>query len=566
MVAVAQALLVLLAALLAPQVLAGVEPAITALVDPSLRSSDGRLEGRIEVYHAPEQRVDEQSFRMDSKPLAVEYLLDAKLSPEERQRYPQYGAGDIVSVYRFVLEPQVKGLYILPSIEVTVGGEARRSIPTTYTITAEDATPTLRLEASVTPSGILYPGQRARLTYRISYSKPTELTMEQLPLMEAEGLEKIGGKEIQTVDSTLYSTQEISQEVRILKPGDVVYGPSKIEGRNFREDIRGKRIYEGALLEASAPEITIPVHAFPETDKPLSFTGAIGPIALDVRLTGSPQVVMGDELHLAIALTETAQLDTIRLPDLECQPGFSGFFQFRHFPPLERESTRRKEFTLPLRPTSQEVNNVPSVEFSYFDPQSQRYVVTQSPAIPIVVRAPLKAEAQKPPRTAPEARTTGDETDWRHYLRTPAQSDLQEAIPSMVAYPRHHPMSPWWIAATLFLGLAAIGAQWLLRDDRKRRVRAPQPLNSHDYLHLASKSRHNRAAFSQYVEKALLARLDEAGLEAPTADRLPDFGITGQVKAFLIAMQAGRYGRGPERSPEALLSEAHILLRAIEIC
>lgn len=564
MVASVRALLLLLTVLLVPQTLTAAAPTVAALVDPSLRSTDGRLEGRVEVYHSPEQKIDEQSFRMDAKPLTVEYLLDAKLSPEERQRYPQYGADDVVSVYRFVLEPQAKGLYILPSIEVTVGGEARRSIPTTYTIMEEDATPTLRLEASVTPSGILYPGQRARLTYRISFSKPTELTMEQLPLMEAEGLEKIGGKEIKTVDSTLYSTQEISQEVRIRKPGDFVYGPSKIEGRNFREDVRGHRIYEGALLQASAPAVTIPVHAFPETDQPLSFTGAVGPITLDVRLTGSPQVAIGEELNLAISLSGTAQIDTLRLPDLECQPGFSGFFQFRHFPPLERENARGKEFTLPLRPTSQEVNKVPSVEFTYFDPQSQHYTILRSPAIPIEVRIPLQAEAQKPAMPAPEGPPIEDDIDWRESLEAPTISDLQEKIPPRTAQPSRHPLGAWWILAAAFLGLAVLGVQWFLRECKKQRTRAHQPLTSQDYLHLASKSRHNQAVFSQYVEKALLARLEEAEMGAPTADRLPEFGIAGQVKAFLLAMQAGRYGQGPEQSPDALLREAHVLLRAIE--
>ncbi len=94
--------------------------------------------------------------------------------------------------------------------------------------------------------------------------------------MEAEGFQKVGGKQIKDGQTDANSYQVISQEVIALQPGKWSYGPSIIEGVTYEEDITGKRKYDKQHLRAVAAPLTVEVVPFPADGRPASFTGALG--------------------------------------------------------------------------------------------------------------------------------------------------------------------------------------------------------------------------------------------------------------------------------------------------
>ncbi len=106
-----------------------------------------RIEGRLSIFHKTEEKIDPNSVELDKKPLAVTFIKDRVPDATDMRIDPNLDADVIVSEYSFQLPGKPKGLYILPSITVSVNGQKIRSIATTYEITSAQASSALELEA-----------------------------------------------------------------------------------------------------------------------------------------------------------------------------------------------------------------------------------------------------------------------------------------------------------------------------------------------------------------------------------------------------------------------------------
>lgn len=533
-------------------------PVVTAQIEPSVKLDEGYLEGKISVYHSVNEAIDADSFKMEGEPLAVEFLFDAKITPEERARLPQFQATDIVSIYRFRIPGKPKGLYLLPSIALTINQKPIQSFPTTYTVTTQTSTPALKLEPITDPQLSLYPGQRTHLGYRITFTEPTELTTEELPLIKPEGFTKIGQEEINTKDFKTYSTQTISQEVRALTPGTYAFPESRIEGRTFNEDAKGRRVYD-KRLKATVPPFQIIVKPFPEKNKPFGFSGGLGQFILNAHLITAKNLMAGDEIRLLIRLTGQGEFDTLRMPNLSCQPGFSGFFQMSDFPPKERTDAFSKEFTVELRPLSSLVQSVPSIEFSYFDPHANNYVVLRSRAIPIQVEAPL---VSLPQQQTPAEKAPATQGEWRQSWGRAQASDLSlDVLPSDEALTSYQGVQGWHLWLLTGVGSVLLGLQFVLRQYWSERLLQKPIPNSQDYLQMAKQHLDKPESLSQDLERALKLLLVEEGLTRPDmpVDALPALGPVKPIKEFLMQLQKSRYGGIQQAQPVALVTEAESL-------
>lgn len=574
-------------------------PKVTAEIDLYKTFANHPIQGTISVTHNNNVPVDASSFRMDGNPLKVVATKTVKLSPNNPLE---------ISFYRFTLPGKPQGLYVLPEISVSVGGKVYRSFQTTYEVTGAEPraiadVATLRMEASVEGATPLYPGQRARFIYRFYFTGNIELMTEFLPLLEATGFLKIGDKQIIDFVEGGVSVEEAVQEVQAIKPGDFQFPASYIEGYAYHEDIMQKRIYQQMKLRAETQPMTVTVAAFPEVGKPPSFNGAVGQYTMQASLLTRGEITVDNKIELAIDITGTGELSTVLLPDLKTV--LQGALRLSDLPSVGEVKGQTKRFIVELYPLSTAIAEIPSIEFSFFDPQNNRYTTIQSIPIPIKVvpaakktkktsaekepaplREPLPAkETPSPP--AKEKAPTKESVPIKE--SAPAKEDSQAKIqeqmhplqtflsqPEAIEIEGNYPLTSsnlrplvfgtwgvfWLIPLGILLILLQLGYQQYVMQQKK----IVKPKSSEQVFQELLQTPPKTPKFYQLLNQAFLMRLVEKG-ELKSADLPPEQlskeGVQGSVRAFLCDVEQKRFAGKEEGSVENLLKEAYNLFKRL---
>lgn len=404
---------------------------------------------KVSIHHPRGAVIDPQSFTMDGQPLHVR-LINTE---------PMNNADEEMSIYRFKLKDPSEGLHLLPAISVKVQGEVYHSTPLSYTLSKVDQdadynplTNPLQLDLNIKGPNPLYPGQRASIVYKIYYQGQVSLTHEELPLLEPKGFEKIGGLDIQDREESNYAVQIITQVIQAQQPGTYQFPASVIEG----ETDQTRLLKTGPKLHAEAAPITIEVAPFPNEGKPASFNGALGRFILTLKMTTPNQLRLGDIVNLEANLQSSANLENVYLPNLACQPGFSGRIQLSDLPPAAKIENQGKVFNIELRPSSVYVKAIPSIEFSYYDPATQKYGRQRTAEIPITVTEEGKA-----------IRRAASPVKMENVQQALNQIQLQETIPPLPLQlngAAYAPLSNGMLAAVV-----ASGGLYLLLIKRLRK-------------------------------------------------------------------------------------------------
>lgn len=527
-----------LAVLLAPFVGAK-EVAVSAGVNLSRVGENRPLEVVVTVVRESGQNVDMDSFVMEGKKIKVQPAGDTTRSMVTIVNGQWREEKTVQSQYRFTIDGKPAGQYVLSPVTVEVGGKPYSSQSSTYQIVKGEVRREFRLEALVQGPSPLYPGQHAIFTYRIFFRDNIDLTLEELPLLKAQGFRLAGDKRANTFVDNGYTVQEVSQEVVALEPGTFHFGQSVIEGYVYDQDFFGRKVYKKPLLRSVAEPIQVTVAAFPVEGRPLAFTGAVGVFSLDVKMTTPTSVSVGDKVLLEVTI-QGDDIATVDVPDVERQTGFMGRFRFSDLPPAATLEGNTKRVVLELRPLSADITRVPKIQFAYFDPREQKYVVLESEPIPITVTV-LEISSQggalsSPAESIPEG--------WRDTLLKVQPVDISGPY----AIEKEDIAAPWWQTGwalmLLFMGSALVALQVALKQVfsrwRERRQRQDSRV-----LFAQAFQRDDMAA----IKRAFLLRLVEKGLAQPdwtTPGDLPGTeGLLKEVKEVLMDIEQEQYsGRG----------------------
>ncbi len=554
------------------------EVKVSSQIDQYHISPNHPIKGTVMITHDEKLKVDPTSFQLQGKPLSVDFINDTKIAPS---------SPTTVSIYHFEIEAQPAGLRVLPEISVKVGDQTYKSAPSTYEVSAANSpepsnsnqqspinqptqtqnpssAPVLKLEASYEGPTPLFPGQRGKLIYRYAYSGDIELSKENLPLFEAKGLLKIGEQQVKDYQVGNLNIEEITQVVQGDAPGEYKYGPSSIEGRAYQEDYLGGRNYSKTKLTAEAPIVTVIVKPFAEANKPASFNGAIGKFTFQVSSQSPSQVIVGDKVVLSIAISsdDIGALENVSLPDLCCQPGFSGMFRLGDLPPagVIRDST--KSFTVEMRPLSTAIKEIPSIEFSFFNPETQQYTVLHSKPIPLAV-VPMKKQAG-------EEEKKSDETDkkivpWPEIPTKPPAIEIESNFILNVADLYNLYFGTWWVLLLIPFGVGILWFQEHLRIHLLQQKKMVKIKKSADFFAEAFLEEHSKDYY-HVLAHALILRLYEHGIVPSSdvdAEMLPKEGIAGEVRAFLLKIEEQRFAGGVDLSKGQIASEADRLFKKI---
>jgi len=549
---------------LAFQMMLIAEVRVTSSIENPNLGENQPIKGMISITHDASEKVDVQSIKLGNTPLKTQFQQDTRISPASNL---------IVSFYSFYLPGQPKGLYALPEVSVKVGNQTYKSFATTYEVgetAKEPPSPqgpsynspslnnaTLKLEGSYEGPSPAYPGQLIRLYYRYIFNADIELTVEKLPLLDAPGFRKVGSREVKDSQEGDTSIRVISQTVEANKAGTFEFPAGHIEGYAYYTNDAGVRQYKKPILQADSTPVAIVVSPFPANGRPASFNGAIGPFSsFSVALNSPSKVIKGDKLQLGVDITGTGNVRTVPLPDLCCQPGFSGMFKQGDLPPIEKVTDHTKHFDVELRPLFEGIKEIPSIEFSYFDPATKNYGVLRSSPIPITVQDSLVPQGQPPEKKE------ADQT-WQQQPQQPTPIEVRgpmDVKPGELSTPW---WDSWWIFLIIPLGLLVLALQ---RYRKKTQVpqQGPKPKTSEDILAEANAAGVGSPLFYQLLNKAFMMRLKEKGLIESTnipLEKLPQEGKPGQVRDLLQRIEEQRYtGRAIDAT---LLKEAGVLFKGI---
>ncbi|WP_231743783.1 BatD family protein [Stieleria neptunia] len=142
------------------------------------------------------------------------------------------------------------------------------------------------------------------------------------------------------------------------------------------------------LFRAAGEPLTFEVKPFPSAGRPQSFSGAVGNgFSLDV--TADRTVVrVGDPIRLTLHLRGDGNIEGATLPPLSADGGLDP----RHFRLPEGDVTGvlqddqdGKQFVVSVRVLDQGISEIPSIAYSWFDAEQERYQTTRSEPIALRV-------------------------------------------------------------------------------------------------------------------------------------------------------------------------------------
>jgi len=321
-------------------------------------------------------------------------------------------------LYTIEIRPTREGAIEVPPIEVTADGRTFRSETTSITARKSVTGDLLLAQVLGEPPQVTL-GEPMEVTLRLVV-RPYESEQHGAVLSEADmwSLLDLEGSELGVfrkaleelaqqrrrplgrdfdVDGRTYYVYDLSTRIQPLRPGPPDFGPLSITlnyptGLRVDRDFFGRRqlSLSGARPLVAVPEILgLEVLPLPEEGRPESFSGAVGSFA--IRATASPtDAAVGDPITLVLEIEDLSEEGTnlalLQAPPLDRVAALVEGFRLPPGSPAGVVDGRVKTFTQTLRPISDEVKEIPPIEFSWFDPTSREYRAARTAAIPITVR------------------------------------------------------------------------------------------------------------------------------------------------------------------------------------
>jgi len=469
-----------------------------------------------------------------------------------------------VQTYAVPLVANQAGEIQIPAFHIELGGEKLSSQPLKLTVLREDPTaPPAELGNHsaflwlVLPQREPYLGEAFAVELRlylrsgvrnIDGYQPPALTGEGFtssPWKQAQNYQRrVGNRAFTVVPVTCSVTAAKTGPIRIAPiNASVVLNPPDVFGGFFGRRSDTERV--ALALE----EQTLRVLPLPTDNMPASFNGAVGQYAMTVTV-GPTNVATGDPITVKVQISGRGNLNALMLPEQ------AAWHDFKAYPPTANVETSdplglqgTKTFEQVIAPQSTEINELPPLTFSYFDPETKLYRTLSQPAVKLTVRPGGSAPA---PVVAAASRTVNE--------TPPPQQDI---VPIKQRVGRLQPPGPFLVQRPVFLAaqsvpvLAFVAALlWRKRTDslannpRRRRQRAVAELVRKGKADLQRLAAANQAeAFHALMFRLLQEQLGER-LDCPASS------ITEAVVDEKLR---------PRGVPDSMLEQIHELFQSCNL-
>lgn len=323
--------------------------------------------------------------------------------------------------FNYHLAPKRSGVLEIPSIVVEAEGRSSRSQPLRINAQAPAEIRDFKLRMNLSESRV-YVGQPVvvetiwyvgRNVDNFSFTMPIldDARFESAdprarinPKRQADYLEiELAGSRIVarkgrgTLDGGEFVTVKFSKVIVAREPGRYALPASAVSfralkgqsrrsmfGDFFGDSMFGRQVYENLAIPSNRPSLT--VLDLPAEGRPSDFSGLVG--SFEMTASAAPlDVRVGDPVTLEIRISGPAYLDYVKLPPLERQPRLTAAFKIPEEMAVGAVQGREKVFTQTIRARRPDVEAIPAIELSYFDPEAGRYTRIETDPIPLTVKA-----------------------------------------------------------------------------------------------------------------------------------------------------------------------------------
>jgi hypothetical protein len=320
-------------------------------------------------------------------------------------------------VFNYVVVANTEGTHEVGAFEITIGSSVFRSAPFSVQVVASNANTTQQQQQQQSGQGTQISGEEVyvqvltdrRQVYQGEYINASVKLFSRLPVARINNVEAptFDGFFIQNIDTP--PLRQLEQEningvahltgvlqryvIFPQRSGSLTISPAKMEvGINQRVQRQARSIIDeffggGGVQtvprEIASRPVTITVLPLPD-GRPESFSGGVGQMRLNVNVSQT-DVKAHDAITLKVTVSGNGNLRFVDAPRINFPPSFEVYDPRITNQLNAATTTGSRTFEYLVIPRHGGTYKIPSIEFSYFDPQDKRYKTLLSEEYTITV-------------------------------------------------------------------------------------------------------------------------------------------------------------------------------------
>ncbi len=333
----------------------------------------------------------------------------------------QLSGGRRSDILNYVVIPSREGNFVIPPITVRVSGQPFTTNQLVLTVAKTSESAGMRLTASASnrecyvlePVDVTFKWYASAEVARYALELPLlrekeELSLKLLPPtaraeeIAASNYSLQAGLSSEQVGGRAYAVRSLTFRIFPPRAGAYAIRPATVtafvqSGYKIEEDdflpIR-RRVPNYQRVFAASDEIKLTVKDLPVEGKPPEFTGAVGKYDISLETTDT-RVKVGDPILLKVILSGTGLLEKIKRPLLSQNEAFARDFSINESLAPGDISGNKVVFEQTIRAKSENVKEIPSLAFSYFNAERGVYETARSKPIPISVLPTTEITAEQ---------------------------------------------------------------------------------------------------------------------------------------------------------------------------
>ena len=321
-----------------------------------------------------------------------------------------------LTIYQYDITPEKVGMYEIPPIEFQINGKAyhTKSLPLNVS-KGVDYSQYAFLQVHIPKQETkqkTYLGEVFPISIHFNYLSTAKL--EESPTISSDGfvISEAGRPSQRRVsqNNRIYNRVTFNYLARAVKTGDLTIGPVALKvALFFRDNSRRQRDLFDSFFSDSffnnntirrdvtlrSEPVSINALPLPIEERPNSFNGAVGDYS-HMKVNASPTTVAaGDPVTITMTIHGEGALESLSMPSLDSWREFQQYPETATINYSDEIGLRGvKTFEKIVIPNNAEIQSLPEIEFSFFDPQEEQYKTLRQSPIPLTVKPNMTEASQ----------------------------------------------------------------------------------------------------------------------------------------------------------------------------